>query len=83
MSELLDGQYLHKRVRVTATVSDIFFDEITPRWIYLDLADGSNHVTAALIVGGPAPILEKDDTDTMFALKLGLEKGYRRFYVWG
>lgn len=57
-SKLLDGQYLHKRVRVTATVSDIFFDEITPRWIYLDLADGSNHVTAALIVGGPAPILE-------------------------
>lgn len=27
--------------------------------------------------------VEKDDTDTMFALKLGLEKGYRRFYVYG
>ena len=27
--------------------------------------------------------VEKDDTDTMFALKLGLEKGYRRFYIYG
>lgn len=27
--------------------------------------------------------VEKDDTDTMFALKLGLEKGYRRFYMYG
>lgn len=27
--------------------------------------------------------VEKDDTDTMFALKLGLEKGYKRFYVYG
>ena len=27
--------------------------------------------------------MEKDDTDTMFALKLGLEKGYRRFYIYG
>lgn len=27
--------------------------------------------------------VEKDDTDTMFALKLGLEKGYKRFYIYG
>lgn len=27
--------------------------------------------------------VEKDDTDTMFALKLGLEKGYRSFYIYG
>ena len=27
--------------------------------------------------------VEKDDTDTMYALKLGLEKGYRRFYIYG
>lgn len=27
--------------------------------------------------------VEKDDTDTMFAIKLGLEKGYRRFYLYG
>lgn len=27
--------------------------------------------------------VEKDDTDAMYALKLGLEKGYRRFYIYG
>ena len=27
--------------------------------------------------------VEKDDTDTMYAIKLGLEKGYRRFYLYG
>lgn len=27
--------------------------------------------------------IEKDDTDTMYALKLGLEKGYERFYIYG
>lgn len=27
--------------------------------------------------------VEKDDTDTMFAIKLGLERGYRRFYLYG
>ena len=27
--------------------------------------------------------VEKDDTDTMFAIKLGLEKGYKRFYIYG
>lgn len=26
---------------------------------------------------------EKDDTDTMFAVKTGLSKGYRRFYLYG
>jgi len=27
--------------------------------------------------------IEKDDTDTVYALKLGLEKGYRHFYIYG
>ena len=27
--------------------------------------------------------VEKDDTDTMFAIKTGLEKGYRHFYIYG
>lgn len=27
--------------------------------------------------------VEKDDTDTMYAIKLGLEKGYKRFYIYG
>ncbi len=27
--------------------------------------------------------VEKDDTDTVYAIKLGLEKGYRRFYIYG
>ena len=27
--------------------------------------------------------VEKDDTDTMFAIKLGLEKGYRDFFLYG
>ena len=27
--------------------------------------------------------VEEDDTDAMYALKLGLEKGYRRFYIYG
>lgn len=26
---------------------------------------------------------EKDDTDTVFAIKTGLEKGYRHFYIYG
>ena len=26
---------------------------------------------------------EKDDTDTLFAIKTGLSKGYRRFYIYG
>ena len=27
--------------------------------------------------------VEKDDTDTVFAIKTGLEKGYRHFYIYG
>lgn len=27
--------------------------------------------------------VEKDDTDTVYAIKLGLEKGYRSFYIYG
>lgn len=27
--------------------------------------------------------VEKDDTDTVFAIKTGLEKGYRSFYIYG
>ena len=27
--------------------------------------------------------VEKDDTDTVYAIKLGVEKGYRRFYLYG
>lgn len=27
--------------------------------------------------------VEKDDTDTVFAIKLGLERGYKRFYLYG
>lgn len=27
--------------------------------------------------------VEKDDTDTMFAVKVGLERGYKRFYLYG
>ena len=27
--------------------------------------------------------VEKDDTDTMFAIKLGLERGYRNFFLYG
>lgn len=27
--------------------------------------------------------VEKDDTDTMFAIKLGLERGYHDFYIYG
>lgn len=27
--------------------------------------------------------VEKDDTDTVYAAKLGLEKGYRRFFIYG
>ena len=27
--------------------------------------------------------VEKDDTDTVFAIKMGLEKGYRHFYIYG
>jgi thiamine pyrophosphokinase len=27
--------------------------------------------------------VEKDDTDTMLAIKLGLERGYRRFHIYG
>ena len=47
-------------VRLIATVNDIFFDEITPRWIYLDLAADDHHVIAALIPGnGPTPVLER------------------------
>ena len=55
-----------------------------------------NHIIPDLVLGdfdslGSAPKhpnvielpIEKDDTDTMYAIKLGLEKGYRRFYLYG
>lgn len=55
-----------------------------------------NHIIPDLVLGdfdslGSAPKhpnvielpVEKDDTDTMYAIKLGLGKGYRRFYLYG
>lgn len=49
----------------------------------LIVGDFDSHCNPHLDVETIVLPCEKDDTDTVFAIKTGLEKGYRHFYIYG